>query len=154
MRERSMARPNPARWCWHAIGGKLPDRYREWVLHDASARTWWLRYLAGVLLRVAIPAIALFWVLRSFGGPLWVPFMSVLLGLIVSVYYGLTYAPDSLDARLLRYGYPPRTASAIRARRAEEKLRARHGDYESVWRASHGTDSEGTSVSSPSRKEE
>ncbi|WP_020496536.1 DUF5313 family protein [Sciscionella marina] len=131
----TMARPNPAQWIWHAIGGRLPMRYKEWALHDATCRTWWLRYLAGVLLRVSVPALILFFVLASFGGPLWLAFLSVLLGLIVSIYYGLTYAPDSIDSRLVRYGYPPRTASTVREQANEEKVRAERLDYDSVWRS-------------------
>lgn len=32
-------RPDPARWTWYAVDPRLPDRYREWVLHDDTERT-------------------------------------------------------------------------------------------------------------------
>lgn len=38
-------RPGPLWWIWYAFGGKLPDRYRDWVLHDVTCRTWWLRHV-------------------------------------------------------------------------------------------------------------
>jgi Family of unknown function (DUF5313) len=34
------ARPDPLHWLWYALGGGLPPRYRDWVLHDATAPTW------------------------------------------------------------------------------------------------------------------
>ena len=36
-------RPGPVRWFWYALGGRLPARYRPWVLHDLTCRTWPLR---------------------------------------------------------------------------------------------------------------
>jgi Family of unknown function (DUF5313) len=43
-------RPGPLRWFWYAVGGRLPARYRSWVLHDLTAAPgrcvtwpgWWL----------------------------------------------------------------------------------------------------------------
>lgn len=127
-------RPNPLQWCWHALGGKLPARFSEWVLHDATCRTWWLRYLISVLLRIAVPAAALFAVLASLGGPLWLAFLSVLLGVIVAVYYGLTYAPDAIDSRVARYGHPPHAASRIRKRAKAKKFERERRRYEMRWR--------------------
>lgn len=129
-----MPRPNPLQWCWHALGGKLPVRFGEWVWHDATCRTWWLRYLVSLLLRIAIPSIALFAVLASFGGPLWIPLLSVLLGVIVALYYGLTYAPDAVDSRVARYGYPPHAPSQWRGRANEEKIERERRRYEQRWR--------------------
>ena len=54
-----MTRPDPIRWLWYALGGRLGPRYREWVLHDATCRTWRLRHFAriGVQLLIVTPLI-------------------------------------------------------------------------------------------------
>ncbi|MEB3369953.1 DUF5313 family protein [Saccharopolyspora mangrovi] len=48
-----MIRPGPLRWVFHQYGGRLPERYRDWVLHDATCRTWVLRVLVRGLLQIA-----------------------------------------------------------------------------------------------------
>lgn len=37
----TIMRPDPLRRLWYAYGGGLAPRYREWVLFDATCRTWW-----------------------------------------------------------------------------------------------------------------
>jgi hypothetical protein len=36
----TITRPDPLRRLWYAYGGGLAPRYREWVLFDATCRTW------------------------------------------------------------------------------------------------------------------
>ena len=38
-------RPGPLLWIRYAYGAALPERYRTWVLHDVTTRTWVLRHL-------------------------------------------------------------------------------------------------------------
>ena len=38
-----LVRPNPVLWLWFAIWGPLPERYRVWVLYDATCWTWGMR---------------------------------------------------------------------------------------------------------------
>ena len=52
-------RPGPLRWFWYAVGGRLPDAYRPWVLHDLTCRTWPLRHLARLVAQLAPVAIVL-----------------------------------------------------------------------------------------------
>ena len=129
-----MTRPNVAQMLWHSLGGKLPERYREWALHDATCRTWWLRYVVGLLLRLLIPLALLFALLKSFGGPLRLVSLSVVLGLLAALYYSLTYAPDNVDSRLIRYGYPPETASTMRKDRDARKTAEQRARYDAKWR--------------------
>ena len=28
-------------WVWYALGGRLPQRHRGWVLFDTTTDTWW-----------------------------------------------------------------------------------------------------------------
>ena len=39
-------RPDPPHWVWYALGGRLPQRYKGWVLSDATRRHWMLRHEA------------------------------------------------------------------------------------------------------------
>src|SRR3954447_16205173 len=45
-----IVRPGPLAWIWYAIGGRLPERNRSWVLFDVTCRTWLLRHFARLLL--------------------------------------------------------------------------------------------------------
>jgi hypothetical protein len=58
-------------WTWYAFGGKLPDRYREWVMHDVTCRTWALRHVARSLVQVAPVALLLLVVLGFSWITLW-----------------------------------------------------------------------------------
>ena len=40
-----MKRPGPLLWLRYAYGGALPERYREWVLHDVTAPSWVVRHV-------------------------------------------------------------------------------------------------------------
>ena len=40
-----MTRPNSPLWIWYTLGGRLGSPYREWVLHDTTCRTRWLRQI-------------------------------------------------------------------------------------------------------------
>ena len=55
----ALYRPGPLCWFWYAAGGRLPDRYRAWVLHDLTCRTWPLRHLARLVAQFAPVAIVL-----------------------------------------------------------------------------------------------
>jgi Family of unknown function (DUF5313) len=112
-----MRRPNPLQWLWYSLGGRLPREYREWVLHDVTARTWLLRHLVRVALRLMVPLVLLYVLFSILGGPLDIIVMALVLGLIVGMYYSLSYASESNDARLTRYGFPPRFGSTIRDNR-------------------------------------
>lgn len=119
----AVKRPNPARWLWYSLGGRLPQSYREWVLRDVTSKTWLVRHLLRTLIRLLIPLGILFAVLSQFGGPLYIILMALGLGLIVGLYYSLSYASEANDARLRKYGYPGAYGSTIRDNRFSEEDR-------------------------------
>ena len=45
-------RPDPLRWIWYALGGGLGPRYRQWVLHDLTCGTRWVRQLARAVVQL------------------------------------------------------------------------------------------------------
>jgi hypothetical protein len=129
-------RPNPAQWIWYLFGGRLPQRYREWVLHDVTCRTWWLRQIVRAIIQVLPAMLVLVLVFSFLHGPLWLTFMAPVLGLIVSTYYSLSYIVESCDGRLRTYGYPPQYGSQVRNEANAESRAASRARYNATWRNS------------------
>jgi len=129
-----MTRPNPVRWLFCQFGGRLPDRYRDWVRHDATCRTWLVRKLFRTLIVLA-PVFAVLVVVLGMVSGLWpLAAGSVLLGVLVALRISLANAAESVDARLVRYGFPPGHATATRraATAAADAEAARR--YRERWR--------------------
>ncbi|WP_406691108.1 DUF5313 family protein [Saccharopolyspora sp. ID03-671] len=125
-----MLRPGPLRWIAYQYGRRLPDQYRDWVLHDATCRTWVLRVLIRGLLQIAPLGVLLFVGLGVLGGAWPIAAGALLLGVLVVARIVLTSSVDSVDSRLAKYGFPPGHGSAVRRQRdaaAAERYRA-------VWR--------------------
>lgn len=116
----AVARPAPHRWFWYALGGRLPERNRTWVLHDTTTGTWWLRHLARMLVQLAIPlALVLLllpapWGLRAAcaGG-----------GLLLALIFSLAYISEVTENRVIKAGYPAGTAAAAREQTARSRTR-------------------------------
>jgi len=109
-------------WLYYQYGGRLPARYREWVLHDGTCRSWFLRVVLRALVQLAPIAAVLVLVLRGlFGGPWVLVLGSILLGVLVYLRIALTIAMDAIDSRLVRYGYPPRTGTRVRQEAAKRR---------------------------------
>jgi hypothetical protein len=111
-------RPAPHWWIWYALGGHIPARYKAWVLHDTTTRTWVLRHVARALVQLSIP-IAL--VLLFVPGPLWIRAMSALAGIILGLAFSLAYATETIENRCVKAGYPAGTAQATRDRSARAR---------------------------------
>ena len=134
-----MKRPNPALWLYYQYSGRLPARYREWVLHDGTCRTWLLRVFVRGLVMVA-PVVAVLFVVLLLVGHSWpLALGSIVLGLLVNLRYSLSYSEESVDTRLARQGYPLRYGAVVRraaydaahadeARRYREAYRAGEDD--------------------------
>jgi len=107
-------RPDPARWLWYSLGGGLPARYREWVLHDTTCRTWALRQVVRSLLVVS-PLVVL--VLVFVPGAFWIRGMSAAGGIIMGLVYSLGYLIETTEHRLVKAGYPAGTGERVREQR-------------------------------------
>jgi hypothetical protein len=99
-------RPSPYQWVRYAFGAKLPDRYREWVLHDATSRTWLLRHAARLLMQLVPVVLVLLVLLLVLPGSWWVAPAALGLGVLVGLIFGLGVARESVEARLVKQGYP------------------------------------------------
>jgi hypothetical protein len=112
-----MIRPNPLLWIWYTLGGRLGSPYREWVLHDTTCRTRWLRQIVRVVVQVVLPATVLLAVL----GVSWIVWTAVGLGLLLALWYSLAYINSTAESRLVKYGYEPGTLKlALRERDRRE----------------------------------
>jgi hypothetical protein len=111
-------RPGPLRWLWYAVGGALPERYRAWVLHDTSTRTWFLRHVTRAMVQLAIP-IAL--VLALVPGEFWIRGMAAFGGVLLALVYSVAYSTETLENRVVKAGYPAGSAQAARDRNARER---------------------------------
>src|SRR3712207_3569706 len=84
----SLRRPDPVRWVWYALGGRLPARFSPWVLHDTTTRTWALRHVLRSFVQLAVP-IGL--VLLLVPGEFWIRGMAALGGVFLALFFSLAY---------------------------------------------------------------
>lgn len=110
-------RPGPLRWVWYAVGGRLPDRHRGWVLADATHPRWMLRHAVRALVQLAVPIA----VVLLFPGPLEIRLFAAGAGLLIGVFFALAYATETVEHRVRRAGYPAGLAEAMRARTTLEQ---------------------------------
>lgn len=126
-----MRRPGPLWWLWYAMGGGLPERYRDWVLHDVTTRTWALRQMLrsivqlvpiGVLLMLLVP------------GELWVRLVAVLGGAAVGMIYAASFVHLTTEHRSVKAGWAPGQAEAVREKRTAPQRKAAARRYEERYR--------------------
>jgi hypothetical protein len=120
-------RPNPAQWLRYAVGGRLPERLREWVLHDVTCRTWALRHGARALVLLSPIVITCLLV----PGPLGIRLAMIGLALIIGLYFSFSYVEESAEMRAARHGYAYGTARRVRRAahaEADAEAEARYND--------------------------
>jgi hypothetical protein len=127
-------RPDPLRWLWYAVGGRLPRRYSPWVVHDTTSPVWVLRHLFRIIVTLALPVTAV---------AVWLPGGTGLRALTAFVtgacalMFTILYANEIAEWRLVQAGYPWGMAAETRSRRSEatqrlanqrrrERVQARH----------------------------
>ncbi|MFC4855149.1 DUF5313 family protein [Actinophytocola glycyrrhizae] len=134
-----MKRPGPVRWLLFQYGVRLPGRYRDWVLHDATCRTWLPRVLFRTLVQLAPAFAVVLAVLLGFDGGWAIALGALLLGVLVSLRLTLANAAESVDARLVRYGFPPGHATAVRGQAGSATHEAEEKRYRDKWRQPEST---------------
>lgn len=127
----SLKRPDPVHWLWYAVGGRLPARYREWVLHDLTGRTWALRHFARALVQVAPFVVAL---LLLVPGSLGVRVAAVTAGLLLGLLYSGAYMYEIVEHRVAQAGYPVGTAQQVRDQANAVVRQADAERYARTWR--------------------
>lgn len=127
----SVQRPGPLRWVWYALGGGLPERHRDWVLYDATCRTWPLRHFARAGVQISLCTVP---ILLLVPGPLWVRLCGLLLGWGVALQYALYNLQVSVDHRTVKAGWPPGHAQAVRDRAHSAERDAAAARYAALYR--------------------
>lgn len=136
---RGVRRPGPPRWVLFQYGVRLPDSYRDWVLHDATCRSWLARVLLRTLVQLAPAFAVVLVVLLQFDGGWAIALGALLLGVLVSLRLTLANAVESVDARLVRYGFPAGHASAARTRAGAAAHAEEDERYRSRWQQPDST---------------
>ena len=116
----AMTRPNPLLWIWYTLGGRLGPHYRDWVLHDTTCRTRWLRQTVRAVVQVAVPAVVVWAVLSGLGFGL-VALGGIACGVLLAVLYSLAYIDQSAERRLVKHGYEPETVKLMLRERYERE---------------------------------
>ena len=129
-----MTRPNPLLWIWYTLGGRLGPAYREWVLHDTTCRTRWLRQIARVVVQVVLPAAVVLAVL----GVTWIVWAAVGLGLLLALWYSLAYINSTAERRLVKHGYEPETVKVMLHERYEREHADQIARYMQTYRRAAG----------------
>jgi hypothetical protein len=113
--------PGPLRWLWYAFGGGLPLYDRNWVLHDLTTRTWWLRQLVRSLVQTVPVAVV---VALLIPGSLGIRLTAVGAGIAVALFYVLGFVDEAVERRAMKAGYPYGYARSLREAAAAERAAA------------------------------
>ncbi|WNV88607.1 DUF5313 family protein [Umezawaea sp. Da 62-37] len=125
--------PNPFLHLWYLIGGRLPQRHREWVFADVTRKDWLIRFTIRALLQVLPLSLGIGLVLvLALGSPIGLAVACGGIGLIVGVYFSLSYAAESVENRVTKYGYPRGSAGEYRRQHND---RAQADRYNATWRS-------------------
>jgi hypothetical protein len=89
------------RWLWYAVGGRLPDRYREWVLYDLTSGTWVFRHLARAMVQHSVWLLLLLLPI-----PLSLRVWMITVAVCVGMFFSLSFMEDASERRLIKHGFP------------------------------------------------
>jgi hypothetical protein len=98
----STPRPGVLRWLAYAFGARLPVTYGAWVLHDLTARTWFLRQLSRTAVQ-CVPAA----LLALLPGPAWLRVALPCFVLFSALFMAAIFSPMIREKRLYQHGFLP-----------------------------------------------
>ena len=105
-------------WIRYVYGGRLPEEYREWVLYDATAPTWLLRFAFRTFVEALQWLVGAYVVLTVFTPlPVSAILAALVLSLFLSLFFTLTSADELAEVRLAKHGFPPGAGKEVRRRR-------------------------------------
>jgi hypothetical protein len=126
-----LSRPDPIHWLWYSLGGGLPPRNREWVLHDVTCRTWVVRHLLRTTIQLLPVAVLLYLLIP--GSPA-IRAGAVLGGLALGYFYSVAYMYETAENRAVKAGYPRGTARDVRDERTAAVREVEAQRYEARYR--------------------
>ena len=110
------ARPGPLLWLRYAYGGGLPERYREWVLHDVTTKTWVLRHVVRSVVQFLPFAIIVFFVIPVDKGILAI---GIAMGALIGLLFSTAFVDNVAESRAMKAGYPEGYAAEVRRERVK-----------------------------------
>jgi hypothetical protein len=96
-------RPPFLKWLKYAFGGRLPDRYDEWVLLDLTGPDWRIREVGRIMLFALVPVL----LLLMLPGKIEIRVYTALFVVIGPMFVGLAYGDELRDRRLRQHGLLP-----------------------------------------------
>jgi hypothetical protein len=100
---RASQHPGFGRWLVYALGGRLPERYHDWVFSDLTGPDWRLREAGRIMLFAVLPVTGLL----LLPGPLEIRIYCALFVIIGPLFVGLAYGDELRDRRLRQHGMLP-----------------------------------------------
>ncbi|WP_068279549.1 DUF5313 family protein [Aldersonia kunmingensis] len=119
-------RPTPWQWIGYAFGRSLPATMRAWVARDLTGRNRVVRHLLRSLAPF-VPIFVAFVVLLP--GALWLRGATMLLGVLLALFYSAAYMNQNRAKRLYQHGLP--------ADLEDDQRRARHVAERDAYLAAH-----------------
>jgi hypothetical protein len=130
-------RPSPLRWLWYAVGGRLPDSYREWVLYDLTSPAWVFRHLARAGVQHTVWLLLLLLPI-----PLTLRLWMIAVGISVGVVFSLSFMEDASERRLIKHGFPAGLNRRIREEATGPDKRAELAAMYTAWYSASGPEPE------------
>jgi hypothetical protein len=96
-------RPPFFKWLKYAFGGRLPDRYDEWVFLDLTGPDWRIREVGRIMLFALVPVL----LLLMLPGKIEIRVYTALFVVIGPLFVGLAYGDELRDRRLRQHGLLP-----------------------------------------------
>lgn len=96
------ARPGVLRWLAYAFGARLPVAYGDWVLHDLTCRTWFLRQLVRTTVQCVPTAL-----LALLPGPVWLRVALPCFVWFSALVMSAIFSPMIREKRLYQHGFLP-----------------------------------------------
>jgi hypothetical protein len=109
-------RPNPVQWLWYVFWGPLPDRYRIWVLYDATCSTWIVRHMIRILTIAVLPIAA---VILFLPGPIHVRVLTAAVAGAGAFLFTAVWVNEATEYRLIRAGWRWGIGPEVRELRSE-----------------------------------
>jgi hypothetical protein len=96
-------RPPALLWLRYAFGGRLPDRYDDWVFADLTGPKWQLREVGRIMLFAMVPMCGLL----LLPGPLDIRIYTAAFVVIGPLFVGVAFCDEFRDRRLRQHGLLP-----------------------------------------------
>lgn len=117
-------RPSVWQWLYYSFGGGLPPDLSQWVLHDTTSRTWWLRQLLRSVLQMSPLVLAVMLFLPT---SLSIRLYTCVLGLATGLFNAVFFMWGTTEHRLVKAGFAPGVGEQVREERAARDADHRHG---------------------------